>query len=325
MTGLALARAGVSVSPDDSISCISMGQVLYLQLVQPYPFPEGLRNTSMPELPEVQTVVSTLSPRTTGATIVGVDILRSDYVLPPGTNVREKLLKHRVVSVHRRGKRIIFQLDNEKRFLIHLGMTGRLTMECPGAARLLHTHVVLSLRDSSGNAFELHLRDPRRFGRFVWLEDDPGESGLGPEPLTITPNEFCRVLASSRRPIKSLLLDQEKIAGLGNIYADEALYLAQIHPLTPSDQIDAESGKALCRAVKQVLKQAIKHRGSTLRDYVDAQGEKGGFQLLHNVYDRAGEPCRRCGTEIARIVLGGRSTCFCPACQAAPELAVPKN
>lgn len=272
----------------------------------------------MPELPEVQTVVTTLAPKAVGATIATVEILRPDYVTPKGTDIRAKLVGRSIRAIHRRGKRIIFSLDSGEGFLIHLGMTGRLTLEPAGAPRVLHTHVVLTLQGPSRERLELHLRDPRRFGRFIWLGDDLGESGLGPEPLTITPTRLCKVLAASRRPIKSLLLDQTRLAGLGNIYADEALFLAGIHPLSPANAISEPAARRLCRAIKQVLRKAIRHRGSTLRDYVDAEGGKGAFQLLHNVYDRAGQPCRKCGRALERIVLGGRSTCFCPKCQPSP-------
>ena len=156
---------------------------------------------------------------------------------------------------------------------------------------------------------------PRRFGEFLWLGADPGESGLGPEPLAITPARLCKTLSASRRPIKSLLLDQTRLAGLGNIYADESLFLAGVHPLTPANELDELASRKLCRAIKQVLRKAIRHRGSALRDYVDAEGGKGAFQMLHNVYDRAGKPCRKCRRPIERLVIAGRSSCFCPACQ----------
>ena len=269
----------------------------------------------MPELPEVQTIVTTLATKAAGRTITGIDIVRADYVHPAGEDVADHLRGREILAVERRGKRIIFTLDNGEHFLIQLGMTGRLTIEAVGSERLLHTHVVLTLHRAGAAAIELHLHDPRRFGGLLWLGAAAGDAGLGPEPLTMRPGELRQMLSRSRRPIKSFLLDQSRLAGLGNIYADEALFKAGIYPLTPANSIEEESTRKLCRAIKQVLRLAILHRGSTLRDYVDAEGGKGGFQLLHNVYDRAEEPCRACGAKIQRVVLSGRSTCFCPNCQ----------
>ena len=269
----------------------------------------------MPELPEVQTIVTTLAAKVAGCTIAGVDIVRADYVHPAGEDVAAHLVGRVISAVGRRGKRIIFTLDNGEHFLIQLGMTGRLTVEAAGLVRLSHTHVVLTLRGAGATAIELHLRDPRRFGGMVWLGAAAGDVGLGLEPLTMRPGELRQMLSRSRRPIKSFLLDQTQLAGLGNIYADEALFKAGIYPLTPANAIAEEVTRKLCRAIKQVLRLAILHRGSTLRDYVDAEGGKGGFQHLHNVYNRAEKPCRVCGAKIRRVVLSGRSTCFCPHCQ----------
>lgn len=268
----------------------------------------------MPELPEVQTVVSTLRPRVSGGTIARVEVLRPDYIEPAGVDLAKNLTGKVIKDVHRRGKRIIFTLDNGSRFLIHLGMTGRLTAESDDIERLKHTHLVLHVRRKQERC-EVRLVDPRRFGRVLWLGDENAETGLGLEPLTLRPKQLCRVLSASRRPIKSLLLDQTRIAGLGNIYVDESLFMAGIHPLTPANKVSTEAALKLCRATKAVLRKALRHRGSSLRDYVDAEGGKGSFQKLHNVYARGGKACRRCKTEIQRIVLGGRSTCFCPRCQ----------
>lgn len=269
----------------------------------------------MPELPEVQTVVNSLLPHAIGARIAHVEVARADFVCPPGTDLPALLTGRTVASVHRRAKRIIFTLDTQERFMIHLGMTGRVLLKPPGSARALHTHVVMELEKPGGGAVELHLCDPRRFGEVRWLGQATGEDGLGCEPMVLRPRQLSDLLAASRRPVKSFLLDQTAIAGLGNIYADEALFAAGIHPLMPCNRITPEGAQKLCRAIKSVLRKALRHRGSTLRDYVDAEGGKGAFQKLHQVYDRAGQPCRRCRTPIERIVLGGRSTCFCPRCQ----------
>lgn len=278
----------------------------------------------MPELPEVQTVVSTLRPRVVGGVITGVEVLRPDYIEPAEVNLAEKLAGQVIRDIHRRGKRIIFTLGSGSRFLIHLGMTGRLTAEPPKSERPKHTHLVLHVI-LKNRQVEVRLVDPRRFGRVLWLGDESAEAGLGLEPLTLRPKQLCLVLSASRRPIKSLLLDQTRIAGLGNIYVDESLFMAGIHPLTPANEVGTEAAMKLCRATKAVLRKALRHRGSTLRDYVDAEGGKGSFQKLHNVYARAGQSCRKCGTPIERVVLGGRSTCFCPRCQKRHDKRLPKN
>ena len=268
----------------------------------------------MPELPEVQTVVDTLRPRVLEAAITRVDTPLPKYIRSGCADFSRNVVGHVIRDIHRRGKRIIFTLDTGSRFLIHLGMTGRLTVEPPGGECRKHTHFVLHLR-RRGKAMEVRLCDPRRFGRVIWLGQERADAGLGVEPLTATPGQLAGLLAASRRPIKSLLLDQTKIAGLGNIYVDESLHMAGIHPLTAADAIGMEDVRRLNRAIKAVLRKALRHHGSTLRDYVDAEGGKGSFQNLHNVYGRGGKPCRKCGGIIERIVLGGRSTCFCRRCQ----------
>jgi formamidopyrimidine-DNA glycosylase len=266
----------------------------------------------MPELPEVQTIVNTLAPRVIEQTIVDVRIFRSDFVTPARFNLAGNLIGRTISSIDRRGKRIVFSLDDSNRFYIHLGMSGRLTIEEPTAPVLIHTHLIIQLCDGA----QLRLRDPRRFGGIFWLGSAQGEDSLGPEPLLITPRELARRLGKTRRAIKIALLDQKLLAGLGNIYADEALFEAQINPRKQSNRLSGEQSRRLNRAIRKVLRRAIKHKGSTLRDYVDGEGNAGRFQRLHCVYGRAGAQCMRCGQKIKRIVLGGRSTHFCPRCQA---------
>jgi formamidopyrimidine-DNA glycosylase len=221
--------------------------------------------------------------------------------------------------VARRAKRIVITLDHCERFYVHLGMTGQLTAESPDAPVRAHTHVVIGIERSGKKdteVVEVRFRDPRRFGGVFWLGCEDAERGLGPEPLTLRPGRFAKLLAGTRRAIKVALLDQRLVAGLGNIYADEALFLAAIHPLKPANTLTADEIGRLNRAIKRTLRGAIRHRGSTLRDYVDADNEPGGYRSKHRVYDRAGEPCRGCRKGvIERIVLGGRSTHFCPRCQ----------
>jgi formamidopyrimidine-DNA glycosylase len=266
----------------------------------------------MPELPEVQTVVNTLAPRIVSAKVLSVALLRPDIVTPRGAELQSRLVGKSIREVARRGKRIVITLDDANRFYIHLGMSGRLTLEQPGAEVLKHTHLILRFE-----GFEVRFRDPRRFGGVWWLGDspDPSHDTMGPEPLTMSANELAVRLSKTKRAIKNALLDQRVVAGLGNIYVDESLFAAGIHPLTRSDRLKEQQVRRLDSSIKRTLLKALEHRGSTLRDYVDAQGGRGAFQKLHNVYNRAGEPCRQCGKSIRRIVLGGRSTCFCPTCQ----------
>ena len=269
----------------------------------------------MPELPEVQTVVTTLRPGVVGKLIRGVVLHRTDIVCPPDADLPAHLVGRKVASVDRRGKRIVFTLDDGDRFYIHLGMTGQLTLvdrrSLAASPAAKHTHLELDL-----GTRHLRFRDPRRFGGVWWLgADDGADCGMGPEPLTLRPAQLARRLAKTRRAIKSALLDQALVAGLGNIYVDESLFLAGIHPLAKANELTSRQVSRLNRAIKATLRRAIRHRGSSLRDYVDAEGSAGAFQKLHRVYDRAGKPCGKCRAPIERFVLGGRSTHFCPKCQ----------
>lgn len=265
----------------------------------------------MPELPEVETVVRTLRPTLLNRRIAAIVHLREDIVTPASENLAARLVSRRIIEIHRRGKRIIIQLDDGNCWYVHLGMTGRLTIEPKDAPRRAHTHLILNL----GQSQELRFVDPRRFGGVFWCGASPADESMGPEPLSLAPRELFERLSRTNRSIKSALLDQKMVAGIGNIYADEALFDAQIHPLTIATKISAEQSRRLNTAIKRVLKRAIEHRGSTLRDYVDANGEPGDFQKVHRVYDREGEPCLRCGAAIVRIIVAQRSTCFCPRCQ----------
>jgi len=268
----------------------------------------------MPELPEVQTVVTTLQSLA-GQRIAQVRLFREDIVTPSTANLPEILQRQTIRSIHRRAKRIVFTLDNSQVLFIHLGMTGRLTLEPPERPLLPHTHLVLNF-DSQSGADELRFRDPRRFGGiYILSAGDSPDSNLGPEPLSIRPAQLAERLESTHRPIKAALLDQRFIAGLGNIYVDESLHRAGVHPKTFTDRLNTAQISRLTQSIKQVLRKAIASRGSSLRDYVDANGNAGAFQKLHKVYDREGEPCAVCRTPIKRIVLAGRSTHFCPKCQ----------
>ena len=296
----------------------------------------------MPELPEVQTVVNTLRPSLLGKTISRVTLNRQDIVTPANIDLPARLAGQTITDINRRGKRIVFTLATGEQFYIHLGMSGRLGMHPPDAPLVAHTHLVLQLHleparpgpdrletsrlsggagssrktASAGSPLELRFTDPRRFGGIWWLgHDQSPDLNMGPEPLKTRPAQLAKRLSRTTRPIKNALLDQTVIAGLGNIYVDESLFGAGIHPLTPANQLTPEQIARLSRSIKATLRKALRHRGSTLRDYRDGDGLPGDFQSRHRVYDREGKPCRTCKTPIERIVLGGRSTHFCPRCQ----------
>jgi formamidopyrimidine-DNA glycosylase len=272
----------------------------------------------MPELPEVETVVRTLSPHLVGQRISAIRHLRSDIVQPGHIDLASLLENRRVTAIERRGKKILIRLDSSATLCIHLGMTGRLTIEASSEPIKPHTHLIADLTNFRSQISNPQLRfvDPRRFGGIWWLCDgEADDTQMGPEPLKIRPNQLAQRLSKTRRAIKTALLDQRLIAGIGNIYADESLFHARIHPTLPGNRLTRDQISRLTSAIKLILRRAINHRGSSLRDYVDADGQAGGFQLLHRVYAREGEPCINCKTPIKRIVLGGRSTHFCPRCQ----------
>ncbi len=276
----------------------------------------------MPELPEVETIVRDLAGPLTGATIDRFDLRRRD-VLRAGADRLPSLHGARITSVAREGKRIVIATDagrganDTTRIVVHLGMSGRLSM-APAAARLEpHTHLIVSLR---GRVAELRFRDPRRFGG-IWLFGTgegtgqlPYVGALGPDALTIS-TRTLRGIFQSGRQIKAVLLDQQRIAGLGNIYADEALFRAGIHPVTPASQLTPASVAALARAIRAVLEAALRFGGTTLIDYRRPDGQAGSYAAHHRVYGREGKPCRRCGTRIVRMLAAGRSSHVCPSCQ----------
>jgi len=265
----------------------------------------------MPELPEVETVVTTLRPHVVGKVVRRVQLLRPDMLHPPEVTLSSRLIGQEIVTLSRRGKRIVFKMGDGNQFYIHLGMSGSLKAHAPGDARVKHTHLIVDV-----GRIQIRFVDPRRFGGIFWIgTSTTSDDLLGPEPLTVRAAALSKKIVASRRAIKSVLLDQAVLAGMGNIYADEALFVATIHPTTLACNLSITDINLLTRAIKRVLRKAIRHRGSTLRDYRDANGETGGFQMLHNVYARQDKPCRTCKSTIVRIVVGGRSTHFCPKCQ----------
>jgi len=254
----------------------------------------------MPELPEVETVVRTLAPRLAGRRIVKViTASRKGW-----TESVQALAGRRIRGVSRYGKYIVLALDRGVG-AIHLGMTGRLVA---GGTVGPHTRAVLVL-DRGRVVFD----DVRQFGSMRWLEHAP--EGLGPDALEIPGEEFVRRLAGRRGRIKALLLNQRFVRGVGNIYADESLFRARIHPLAKAGRLSRRRALRLHEAIVAVLSEAVAKGGSTVSDYVDADGRPGWFQLEHSVYQRTGEPCVVCGAPIRRILVAQRSTHYCPLCQ----------
>ncbi len=270
----------------------------------------------MPELPEVETVVRDLRPligkrRITSVTASGKQ-LRSPWREEWGKSV----VGRRINAIRRRGKWIIVDLDGGDHLLAHLGMTGQLIVASPIAPREPHTHLIFAL----GPRRELRFRDVRRFGSVQFVPrkqniDALIDKKLGPEPWDVATEQWHHDIRRRRRSLKAILLDQTMIAGVGNIYADESLFVAQLPPNQRGEKTTAEQAERLRSAIVQVLDQAIAARGSTIRDYVGGSGLRGQFQLRHQVYQRAGEPCVVCGALIQCTRLAGRSTHWCPNCQ----------
>jgi formamidopyrimidine-DNA glycosylase len=278
----------------------------------------------MPELPEVETIARGVHERVRGDRIV--DVWFGNYREPfktPAPRQAKGLAGRAVLAVHRTGKHIVFELGSsdaansgtepEAQWIVHLGMTGRLLVTTPDAPVAAHTHARLDL--ASGR--ELRFVDPRRFGRleFRSLKKGAPFQGPGAEPLTIGADEFAALFHSRRMPIKAALLNQTLLAGVGNIYADESLFQAGIRPRRRTNRLTADELGRLRQALLKVLDHAIRLGGSSVSDYVDANGVRGFFQLEHCVYQRTGEPCLRCQTPIRRILVAGRGTHFCPKCQ----------
>ncbi|MGA8743402.1 MAG: bifunctional DNA-formamidopyrimidine glycosylase/DNA-(apurinic or apyrimidinic site) lyase [Terracidiphilus sp.] len=285
----------------------------------------------MPELPEVETIARGVDARVRGDWIVDLwfGSHREPFKNSPGQQARG-LRERRVLAVHRTGKHIVMELSSQSetaargerpalanvtaaQWIVHLGMTGRLLVTTPEAPVEKHTHARLTL--ASGR--ELRFVDPRRFGRLEFrdLGKSNGFAGPGAEPLTIEPEEFAELFRGRKLAIKAALLNQTLLAGVGNIYADESLFRAGIRPRRRAGRLTRVELEKLRQALREVLEHAIRLGGSSVSDYVDAEGVRGFFQLEHCVYQRTGEPCRKCGSAIKRIVVAGRSTHYCANCQ----------
>ena len=269
----------------------------------------------MPELPEVETFVRALRDPLIGRIITGV---RNDWprhiAILSAEQLRDRIVGRRFLAVDRRGKYLVFTLSDDETLIIHLKMSGHLSVVAADSPADGYDHTIFELDDGR----ELRFRDIRKFGR-VYLVRDPAEvlAPLGPEPLTDTfdASELAAGLAGRQRVLKPLLLDQTFIAGIGNIYADEALFRAGIHPARRSDSLTYEEIAALHAAIREVLAKGIDKQGASVRTYYTAGGTRGKMQDEFMVYDRTGRPCYRCGRPVERMVLGGRSTHFCPYCQ----------
>ena len=275
----------------------------------------------MPELPEAETIARGLAGVLSGRTIRAVTVLREDVVDGSPARFRQVLADRRVSGVGRRGKNVVLTLDDASRVVVNLGMTGRL-VPGPGsgpAPGSTHPAVLFHLEGGGSLAYD----DVRRFGRLRHLsaaEWTRWSRGLGPEPLSrsFTGRRLAGILSRSRSPVRSLLLDQRRIAGVGNIYAVEALWFARIHPRTPAAAVGAGGATRLHRSLRRVLRAAVEAGGTTLRNYRAPDGNEGLFRRRLAAYGRAGHPCLRCRAAIERIVFGGRSAFCCPRCQPVP-------
>lgn len=283
----------------------------------------------MPELPEVETVARGLQMTVAGRRIISVTLGKTDFIDDP-TALEEHLPGRSIERVDRFGKFMLLRLSQGKStekqngrqqhgsLLVHLGMTGHLSPHPAEAPFPKHTHVRMLLDDGR----ELRYTDPRRFGRMAYFAEGslPAElNRFGADPLEISERQFADLLSSHKSRIKALLLDQSALRGVGNIYADESLWRAKIHPMRIAAKLSPKEARLLRTALQKVLREAIALRGSSIIDFLDAEGEPGEYQQRHRAYGREGKPCYRCRTPIRRVIVAGRSSFFCPKCQPAPR------
>jgi formamidopyrimidine-DNA glycosylase len=270
----------------------------------------------MPELPEVETTRRGIRPALVGRTIRAFDLREARLRWPVEPQLAREVAGQRVLDVHRRAKYLLIELERGT-LIAHLGMSGSLRVMPAGSPRLLHDHYDLVL--DSGQC--LRFNDPRRFGSLHWCTGDPHAhallAALGPEPLEppFDAAYLARRARGRRAAVKLFLMDQRIVVGVGNIYASEALFRAGVRPRRAAGRIKAAEWARIVEAVRAVLSEAIRQGGTTLRDYVNADGAPGYFRQELYVYERTGAPCRRCGTPIRHLVQGQRSTYFCPSCQ----------
>jgi len=271
----------------------------------------------MPELPEVEVIRRGLAPHLEGRHILGLSF--GEHRLREQGEPAELLRAagQRVVELSRRGKYLLARLEQGHTLLMHLGMSGRLLVFHEPAPELPHVHIVVHLEGGLALVFQ----DIRRFGNFVLHPPGvtpPAVAQLGPEPFDrkVTAAWLARLTQGRRRPLKNFLLDGRMVAGIGNIYACEALFAARLHPATAVGDLTVTEWGRLLRAIRKVLQAAIARGGTTISDFLDGSGNTGLFQLDLTVYGREGEPCRKCGTAVERLVQAGRSSFYCPRCQA---------
>ncbi len=296
--------------------------------------PTTKKPPDMPELPEVEVVRRRLSGLVLERTIGKVRASSANYAfLTPPAQLKRRLTGRQFTAINRHGKYLILALDDGTSFVVHLGMTGQLFASSAINPRLYHSrtraargtqsefvpdeHTHLSLEFADGGP-KLHFRDCRKFGKLLWLPKgaaEPRLQRLGVDALQITATELLHASAKRRVAVKALLLDQSVLAGVGNIYADETLFLAHIHPLRPAHKLTEPEARELAKCIRRVLTRAIARGGSTIDDYVHPDGSEGNFQHSFAVYGREGEPCRRCRSPIARVVIGQRSSHYCSECQ----------
>lgn len=270
----------------------------------------------MPELPEVETTKQGIKPHLEGQFIREIDVRNRNFRIPVPTNINKLCAGKKIIAVIRRAKYLLLQLSDGY-LLIHLGMSGHLRIVSSNTTPEKHDHITLIL--TNGNA--LRFSDPRRFGLFLYIDENPYQhdllSHLGPEPLAEEFNgHYLHQRAKNKnRPIKSFIMDNEIVVGVGNIYATESLFLAKIHPNTPTKNIPEEQCHILVNYIKEVLRKAIKSGGTTLRDFYAFDGKPGYFSIELKVYGRKNQPCLSCQHLIETLNIGGRSSSFCPHCQ----------
>ncbi len=280
----------------------------------------------MPELPEVETVARGLRKRGLGRRVAAVEVSNPHVIVGPADEFAQSLTGRILQAVQRKGKALAITMRSEGNgdplfLLVRLGMTGQVTVMPCGAPVEPHTHVRLVLDDGRE---EIRYRDVRRFGRLRCCTREELESvlgRLGPDAQQITESQFWSAMQGRQGAIKSWLMNQQLLAGLGNIYADEVLFAAGLHPLTKPGQVSREKARRLFKAVNKVLERAVNLQGTSFSDYIDIEGRPGGFRMKLRVYQRTGKACRRCGEAVRRIVIAGRSSHFCPRCQPRPRHA----
>lgn len=270
----------------------------------------------MPELPEVETVVRGIRPKLVGRTICHVKSSR--LMIRPKRHFHTRLTGQTVQALDRHGKWMFLRLGNGETLVMHLGMTGVLSVEATTAPVALHTHLRLGLDDGKE---EMRFCDPRRFGELVLCtaaEWHARFQQLGPDALQITPKQLHRVFEKTSRNLKAVLLDQRSVAGIGNIYADEVLHAAGLAPTTRGNEVSRQEAERLVRCIRRILKRSISANGTTIRNYVTGEGVPGEFQARLRVYGRANQPCKTCSASIvlSRDIVSGRATYWCPNCQA---------